>query len=323
MELAERYAYAVYTQKSFTAAAKSLYISQPGLSAMITKLEKKLGFAIFDRSTAPVTLTPSGRIYMEYLQEMITEEELMLQRIRQHSENQNKSLAVSVFSQTAYYLFATLCTRFSTRYPHVSITADIGNNSSIDFLADKLRNNVLDAILTDSFPEKDCLSIPIFEDRVLLAINKKLCQDPRLLSHALSREEALFSRIGADKPLKDTACLYDIPFLSFDNQVTSARIADKLFHGEYKRSSYHIKGSRNLMMHYNMMREGLGATLVDASHLSQPVFDEPNIVYFAFESPAAWRPLYCVIKESRANEPLLQNFITVAHQMFSSGAQQG
>ena len=54
MELAERYAYTVYTEKSFTAAAKALYISQPGLSAMITKLEKKLGFVIFDRSTIPL-----------------------------------------------------------------------------------------------------------------------------------------------------------------------------------------------------------------------------------------------------------------------------
>ena len=106
MELAERYAYAVYTQKSFTAAAKSLYISQPGLSAMITKLEKNLGFQIFDRSTSPLSLTPAGRIYMEYLQDAIVEESNMLHRIQQLSGSENETLSISVFSQTAYYMFA-------------------------------------------------------------------------------------------------------------------------------------------------------------------------------------------------------------------------
>ena len=67
MELAERYAYTVYTKKSFTAAAKELYISQPALSAMITKLEKSIGFRIFDRNTSPLSLTPAGRVYIEYL----------------------------------------------------------------------------------------------------------------------------------------------------------------------------------------------------------------------------------------------------------------
>ena len=49
MELMNKYAYSVYQEKSFTKSAEKLHISQPSLSAMIKKLESKLGFFIFDR----------------------------------------------------------------------------------------------------------------------------------------------------------------------------------------------------------------------------------------------------------------------------------
>ena len=38
------YVYEVYKQGSFTKAAKSLYVSQPCLSALVKKTEEKLGF---------------------------------------------------------------------------------------------------------------------------------------------------------------------------------------------------------------------------------------------------------------------------------------
>lgn len=316
MELAERYAYRVYLEKSFTTAAKALYISQPGLSAMIGKLEKKLGFQIFDRSTAPLSLTSSGRIYMDYLQNVIAEESNMMNRIRQLSETQSDALSVCVFSQTAYYLFAPLCARFSALYPEVSVTADIGNNGSVELLADKLKNNMLDAILTDSFSDTGCLSIPVFKDRILIAVNKKLCPEDLLISHALTREDVLSHTIEQGKLMEDISLLKDVPFLSFDNQVTTAQIVSEIFRGNYMRSSYHIKNSKNLMMHYYMMREGLGATIADASHLPQPVFDDPDIVYFAPKSPLARRTLYCVIREERADEPLLKNFLAFIMEFF-------
>ena len=69
MELLEKYSYSVYSLGSFSAAAKELFISQPALSSAISRHEKNLGFAIFDRSVIPISLTPEGRIYVEYLEE--------------------------------------------------------------------------------------------------------------------------------------------------------------------------------------------------------------------------------------------------------------
>lgn len=45
---------------SFTGAAKRLYISQPGLSARISRLERALGVVLIERSTRELTLTRAG-----------------------------------------------------------------------------------------------------------------------------------------------------------------------------------------------------------------------------------------------------------------------
>ena len=70
METVAKYAYEVYKKGSFTRAAKELYISQPSLSAAISRLEAELGFRIFDRTTISCSLTAEGRIYIDSLEEI-------------------------------------------------------------------------------------------------------------------------------------------------------------------------------------------------------------------------------------------------------------
>ena len=45
------YVYEVYKEKSISKAAKNLYISQPSLSANLKRIEKQIGYPIFDRTT--------------------------------------------------------------------------------------------------------------------------------------------------------------------------------------------------------------------------------------------------------------------------------
>lgn len=43
-----KYVYEVYKERSFSNAARNLYISQPALSGMIKKIEKNIGMPLFD-----------------------------------------------------------------------------------------------------------------------------------------------------------------------------------------------------------------------------------------------------------------------------------
>ena len=56
-----RYVLEVDKCKNITLAAKHLFISQPALTKQLSKLEKELGFQLFDRAHTPITTTPPGR----------------------------------------------------------------------------------------------------------------------------------------------------------------------------------------------------------------------------------------------------------------------
>ena len=55
------YIYEVYKEKSFSKAAAALFISQPSLSANVKRVENRIGYPIFDRSTKPLQLTEVGK----------------------------------------------------------------------------------------------------------------------------------------------------------------------------------------------------------------------------------------------------------------------
>ena len=79
----KEYIYAVYQEKSFSKAAKKLYVSQPWLSATVKKAEQELGLPLFDRSTNPISLTKAGRYYIERIEQIMAIETEMEGRFKE------------------------------------------------------------------------------------------------------------------------------------------------------------------------------------------------------------------------------------------------
>lgn len=65
---------------SITEAAKHLHISQPSLSAAIREAEKEVGFAVFTRSRAGISLTKEGVEFLGYARQVIQEMNLLEDR---------------------------------------------------------------------------------------------------------------------------------------------------------------------------------------------------------------------------------------------------
>ena len=67
------YVYAVWQEKSFSAAARKLFVSQPALSASVRKVERELGLPIFNRSTTPLQLTDAGRALAQSIEAQLVQ----------------------------------------------------------------------------------------------------------------------------------------------------------------------------------------------------------------------------------------------------------
>ena len=75
------YAAAAAKYGSISRAAQQLFLSQPYLSSMINGLERELGYKIFNRTPAGLTLTPEGERFLASAQLILLE----LKKIRENS----------------------------------------------------------------------------------------------------------------------------------------------------------------------------------------------------------------------------------------------
>lgn len=73
---------AIVDHRTFSAAAATLHMSQPALSAQIRELERQLGFALFTRSSRKVALTPAGRMFVDNARRIVLETDWINQAAR-------------------------------------------------------------------------------------------------------------------------------------------------------------------------------------------------------------------------------------------------
>src|SRR5436309_1595579 len=60
---------------SISKAAKLGEISQSAASQAIQEIERELGITLFDRSTRPLTVTPAGKLYVDYCRDVLRRHE--------------------------------------------------------------------------------------------------------------------------------------------------------------------------------------------------------------------------------------------------------
>lgn len=78
-----QYVLTVLRTGSMTEAAKQLYISQPSLSQTIRQAEEQLGMPIFNRDTAPLSLTYAGQMYVKAAREVMSIDTNLLNEIEE------------------------------------------------------------------------------------------------------------------------------------------------------------------------------------------------------------------------------------------------
>ena len=80
------YILAVADNKSVTEAANKLYISQPSLSYIISKVEEELDVKLFYRKTNPITLTYAGQLYVDTARDILAPDfsDRLVKAIREH-----------------------------------------------------------------------------------------------------------------------------------------------------------------------------------------------------------------------------------------------
>ncbi len=319
METIASYAYMVYKKGSFTKAAEALYISQPSLSAAISRLEKDLGFRIFDRSTIPCSLTAEGRIYIEHIEEIAESENNMRKKIRELSDANHGSIIVGGSSYASYLIMSEICGEFYKKNPRIKVTLDIGNVGSLQVLWEKLDNNEIDIIITYNKQHGRCVTEPLLEERLVIAMHKKMQGAKKLQHLAMTRKEFLTKTYSSDREIEDMSIFDDIHFLDFSHKSDVGQRMTKLL-GDYKTARYKIQNARHSEMHYNLMRAGIGAVVTSTLAVAQKIHEDEDILFFVPKGEDSYRKIFLAYNFSSKNNPLVKKFIKVAKDIYAKNS---
>ncbi len=305
MELSAKYAHMIWKKKSFSSAAKALFISQPALSATIAKLEKELGFKIFDRSTSPIKLTLRGNIYMDYIEELIERETTFEQRIRAVNDMSCGSLTIRGRMSSARRLLPTICGEFYRRYPNINVTIDISPSR------EGTQNKPSDLVFCFEANPKGYDAIPLLEERLIIALHKNHpCADK--LSHlAVPHEQISAHSIAPDQEITDTSVFHDVMFIktgtSSDTDKRLAQIIEN-----HRVSPYVITTAMTFELRYKLMLEGIGALLVSDLFVKDFPYKKEDVLFFALRSPLSFRTLYIQPQNNGAENEIVNSFISTA-----------
>jgi DNA-binding transcriptional LysR family regulator len=118
-----RYFVAVAEELNFSRAAERLHMAQPPLSLAIRQLERELGAELFQRSTREVSLTESGRAFLEGARRTLAEAERAVVTAKRAAAGDVGQLRVAFSWSARYETLPALGQAFRARHPDVELLA--------------------------------------------------------------------------------------------------------------------------------------------------------------------------------------------------------
>ncbi|HEY5532155.1 MAG TPA: selenium metabolism-associated LysR family transcriptional regulator [Candidatus Anoxymicrobiaceae bacterium] len=116
---------------SFSAAARSLGITQPAVSLQIKSLEKEVSARLIDRSRGKVILTPAGRTAYWHAKKILSDRELMIADIPRSTGRVAGKLLLGASTIPGEYLLPPILSEFHAIYPEVSIVLEIRDSAEV------------------------------------------------------------------------------------------------------------------------------------------------------------------------------------------------
>ena len=198
--------------KSISVAADQLGISQPALSSYLKKVEGELGVVLFDRSRQPLELTEAGKVYLDYLDEVVVRQKELMKNLSDINDLKTGSLTVggASFFNVAY--LPKSIAAFASENPGIDIEIVDDRVPRLEALAQK---GMLDLFITpiNDAPDRFVYE-ELLEEDIFLAVPAEWEINSRLQNKAVSIEDeenadAKATQPGKVKPLtkEEFACL--------------------------------------------------------------------------------------------------------------------
>lgn len=160
----------VVEHSSLNRASRQLNLSQPALSRKISKLEERLGVALFNRFGKRLELTEVGRLTYTYALEQRQQRSKFLEALSKFKEGEPQFVTLGASLTTLQTTLPPLVNAYMEKYPAAELKLVTGKTHEIVSSVSEGKCDV--GIIASSIQEPGLRCIPLFEDQLRLVVSE-------------------------------------------------------------------------------------------------------------------------------------------------------
>lgn len=312
MSTQSKYVSVLYQTRSFSKAAKQLYISQPALSMAVNTIEMDLGVKLFDRSTTPVRPTEACEYYLSEMQKISMMEENMKDHFRKINDVESGSFSIGSMTYYCCRTIPEFTRSFLHDYPDIHI--NMFEHTNNDALLEHLKNGELDLVLTTNHKGFESMEHTFVSmEHLILAVpaHWEICKH--------YKDRAFTAQQIRDKVHRKTEIkavnlkeFESLPYISLrpDSDLYSRSL--KIFH-HYNAEANYAMYVDQMITEYFMTNNGYGYSIIRDGTVNivpedkDP--DNPSVLYFLLDDPLAVRDLNFYYRDLEYLPPSAKTFL--------------
>ena len=306
------YVYEVYKERSFSKAAKNLFISQPALSVTIKRIENRIGSPIFDRSTNPVGLTECGQKYIEVIKQFMDLQNGFLNYLSNLEELKVGSINVGGSNLFTSCILPPIIARFTSRYPSVEINVVEANTPLLD---QKLLDGGLDLIVDNYVFDRETHTAVLYRtENLILAVPAAFAVNDSLKEYRITAEDIRSGRfLDESVPAVPFDAFAREPFILLKSGNDTRDRALQIF-AEHGIRPNVILNLDQQMTSYNVSCSGIGISFVTDT-LVMNTYENPNVVFYKLDPGTSRRDLCFFHKKGKYVTRAMEEFLRIAAEI--------
>lgn len=200
---------AIAMEKNFTKAASSLYISQPSLSKQIKILEENLDTILINRERSHISLTESGKIFLQYSERILILCEESCRALMDLKNGERGNLTVGASQTIGTYLMPRILALFAQNYPQIDLKVQVDSTRAIatSIIKREIDVAIVGGEISNELKKKITIQPFVYDELRLIVSN----------SHPFARKKIIKKED-----------LYCLDFITLDSTSTIKKFIDKI-----------------------------------------------------------------------------------------------
>ena len=185
--------------KSFSKAAETCYRTQPAISAQIRQIEQELNTSLFDRLGTRIALTPAGKIFSGYAEQILDLRKRAQDSINELEKMPRGELVIAANEANCIYVLPEVFSEYKKQFPNVQLHVDRSYGAGV---VQAVLDKQADFGITQMPVREKRLEVArIYSDEIMMIAppDHRLAKKKKVLATDLLEESLLLPRAGTTR----------------------------------------------------------------------------------------------------------------------------